>query len=390
MSAASNDRDELTGLPPAIRARRVDNGNGLSMRVLEAGQPGRPLALLLHGFPELAYSWRRIMEPLAEAGFHVLAPDQRGYGRTTGSDNRYDTDLAPFRPLNLVRDALGLVAAYGATSVAMLVGHDYGAVVAAWAALARPDVFRSVVLMSAPFGGPPALPFDTVRRVDAGEALSPAAPVDIDAALAALDPPRKHYQAYYATAQADADMRNAPQGLKAFLRAYYHVKSADWPGNRPFPLASWTAPELAKLPHYYVMPLAETMAEAVARDAPSPAAVAACRWLPDRELDVYVEAYRRTGFQGSLNWYRCRFVPAFTAEATLFGGRTIDVPSCFIAGLSDWGTYQRPGDVERMRGAVCTRMQDFHLLPGAGHWVQQEQSDAVAALLTDFARRQIL
>jgi pimeloyl-ACP methyl ester carboxylesterase len=250
-------------------------------------------------------------------------------------------------------------------------------------------VFRSVVLMSAPFGGPPAMPFDTVRRADAGEDIRPAAPVDIDAALAALDPPRKHYQAYYATAEADADMRNAPQGLKRFLRAYYHVKSADWPGNRPFPLAGWTAPELAKLPHYYVMPLAETMAEAVARDAPSPAAVAACRWLPDRELDVYVEAYRRTGFQGSLNWYRCRFVPAFTAEATLFAGRTIDVPSCFIAGLSDWGTYQRPGDVERMRATVCTRMQDFHLLPGAGHWVQQEQSDAVAALLADFARRQI-
>src|SRR5437899_1988695 len=145
-------------LPSSIRSRYVDNVNGLRMHVLEAGfeQPGRPCVLLLHGFPELAYSWRKVMVPLASAGFHVVAPDQRGYGRTTGWDADYDGDLAPFRLLNLVRDTLGLVSAFGYRSVAVI-GHDFGASVAAWCALVRPDVFRAVALMSAPFAGPPAL-----------------------------------------------------------------------------------------------------------------------------------------------------------------------------------------------------------------------------------------
>src|SRR5262249_55177808 len=102
-------------LPAGIRSRFVDGINGLRLHVLEAGHEdeGRPCILLLHGFPELAYSWRKVMVPLAGAGFHVVAPDQRGYGRTTGWSADYDGDLAPFRLLNLVRDALGLVSALG-------------------------------------------------------------------------------------------------------------------------------------------------------------------------------------------------------------------------------------------------------------------------------------
>ena len=148
---------EDASLPAGIRARVVPDINGLRMHVLEAGfeAEGRPCVLLLHGFPELAYSWRKVMVPLASAGFHVVAPDQRGYGRTTGWDADYDGDLAPFRLLNLARDALGLVAALGHRAVAAVVGHDFGAPVAAWCALVRPDVFRSVALMSAPFAGPP-------------------------------------------------------------------------------------------------------------------------------------------------------------------------------------------------------------------------------------------
>src|SRR4051794_41328986 len=113
-------------LPSAIRSRYVDDINGLRMHVLEAGfeTKGRPMLLLLHGFPELAYSWRKVMPALAAAGYHVVAPDQRGYGRTTGWSDAYDGDLAPFRMLNLVRDALGLVAALGAKQAAAVVGHD--------------------------------------------------------------------------------------------------------------------------------------------------------------------------------------------------------------------------------------------------------------------------
>src|SRR3981081_1581607 len=181
-------------LPPTIRSRCVEGINGLRMHVLEAGfeTKGRPCVLLLHGFPELAYSWRKVMPKLAAAGYHVIAPDQRGYGRTTGWDADYDGDLNSFRLLNLVRDALGLVSAFGHASVAPVGGHEFGSPVAAWCALLRPDVFRSVALMSAPFAGPPALPFNTADTSPAREADDP-----VHRELAALPRPRKHYQWYY-------------------------------------------------------------------------------------------------------------------------------------------------------------------------------------------------
>jgi pimeloyl-ACP methyl ester carboxylesterase len=375
---------ESAVLPAGVRARFVDGINGLRMHILEAGYEasGRPLLLLLHGFPELAYSWRNIIGPLAAAGFHVVAPDQRGYGRTTGWDPDYDGDLASFHMLNLARDALGLVAALGHPSAAAVIGHDFGASVAAWCALTRPDVFRSLVLM-APFAGPPALP-EASRTAAPSSAAAPAE--DIHAALAALQRPRKHYQWYYSTRAANPDMWHAPQGVHAFLRAYFHMKSADWPENRPFRLAGWSAGELARMPTYYIMDRDRTMPETVAAAMPSAAAIAACHWLPEDALAVYSREYERTGFQGGLQWYRCRTGGVRLGELQLFAGRTIDVPSLFIGGNSDWGTFQTPGAFERMQQSACTDMRDAHRVEGAGHWVQQEQPDAVAALLLRFLR----
>jgi pimeloyl-ACP methyl ester carboxylesterase len=368
-------------LPPGIRSRFVENINGLTMHVLEAGfeTRGRPCVLLLHGFPELAYSWRKVMPALAAAGYHVIAPDQRGYGRTTGWDAGYDGDLSPFRLMNLVRDALGLVFAFGYRSIDAVVGHDFGAIVAPWCALARPDVFRSVVLMSAPFTGPPPLPFDTV---DAGPVAKPADLIHRD--LANLPRPRKHYQWYYSTREANADMHQAPQGLHDFLRAYYHHKSADWKGNAPFPLQAWSASELAKLPTYYVMDRDQTMAQTVAEEMPSAADVAANRWLPDHELKFYSDEYTRTGFQGGLQWYRCGTSGVNNPDLEIFSGRSIDVPSFFISGKQDWGIYQRAGAMEAMQSTACSNMLGCHLIDGAGHWVQQERPDEVNRLLLQF------
>jgi len=372
-------------LPAGLRSRRVRGVNGLAMHVLEAGfeTKGRPALLLLHGFPELAYSWRNVMRPLAAAGYHVIAPDQRGYGDTTGWDGGYDGDLASFRLPNLVRDALGLLAALGYRAVDAVIGHDFGSPVAAYCALLRPDVFRSVVLMSAPFAGPPSLPFNTADAPDRAAVRDAVA--GLDAGLAALDPPRKHYQTYYGTREADRDMRECAQGIHAFLRAYYHMKSADWPGNKPFPLASFTAPELAKMPRYYIMARDKTMAETVASEMPTQAEITSCAWLPEDELRVYSSAFARTGFQGGLNWYRCRG-GKFTAELETFSGLTIDVPACFIAGASDWGIHQVPGALERMATSASTQWRGTHLVDGAGHWVQQEKPDAVSALLLRFLR----
>ncbi|SFI28696.1 alpha/beta fold hydrolase [Albimonas pacifica] len=365
-------------LPPSIRVRRVDGVNGLSMQILEAGHetPDRPLALLLHGFPELAYSWRRVMPALAEAGFHVVAPDQRGYGGTTGWDGRYDGDLAASRMLNLATDALTLVRRLGRERAELLVGHDFGSPVASWAALTRPDVFERVALMSAPFAGPPPLP--------PGPAEPPAP--DIDAALAALPRPRKHYQHHYATREAEAEMLGAPQGLHAFLRAYYHMKSADWAQNAPHPLDGWTAEALAQMPTYYVMDRACGMAETVAPHMPDAETLAANDWLTDPEMAVYAEAFARTGFQGALNWYRCSLDPAQLREHRLFAGRRIEAPAIFLAGASDWGIYQKPGaDIRAMDDRAFARFHGVHLIEGAGHWVQQEQPEATVARLLAFA-----
>jgi pimeloyl-ACP methyl ester carboxylesterase len=360
---------EALPLPAGIRARFVEGNNGLRTHVLEAGDPKAPGLLLLHGFPELAYSWRKVMPPLADAGYHVMAPDQRGYGRTTGWDPDYDGDLASYHLLNLARDALGVVRALGHETVD-LAGHDFGSWVAAWCALVRPDVFRSVALMSAPFTGAPG--------------LAPAAPDPIDAGLAALARPRKHYQTYYRTREANRDMTQCAQGLHAFLRAYFHVKSADWKQNRPVPLESWTAPALAQMPTYYIMDLHEDMAQTVAHEMPSREEVAACGWLTENELAVYSGEFGRTGLQGGLQWYRARVEPPLPRQFQLFAGRKIDVPACFIAGRSDWGVYQRPGSLEDMRDKGCAQFFGTQLLNGAGHWVQQEQPDALVRVLRGF------
>lgn len=357
-------------LPDGIRSRQIEGVNGLSMHMLEAGAPGRPCIVLLHGFPELAFSWRAVMPTLAAAGYHVIAPDQRGFGRTTGWDAAYDTDLASFRALNIVVDLLALLDRIGVVSVAMIVGHDAGSQIAGLAALARPDIFARLVLMSAPFTGPLGFP--------TGNGRSPAAA--LAAALAALDPPRKHYVHHYATPAANADLVDCPQGLSAFLRGYFHMKSGDWPADDPAPLAGASAADFARLPRYYVMDRDRGMAATVAPGLPSPAEIAACDWLTDADLAVYAGEYARTGFQGGLNWYRC-FADEQRADQRLFAGRTIDVPALFIAGARDWGIHQTPGALAAMQARTCTRMAPPLLIAGAGHWVQQEAAPAVAAAL---------
>jgi pimeloyl-ACP methyl ester carboxylesterase len=374
-------------LPAGIRSRLVAGVNGITMHALEAGYDGggsKPAVLLIHGFPELAYSWRHVMMPLANAGYHVIAPDQRGYGRSGGTDVKFDDDLSPFSTLNRVRDMMWLINALGHRTVAMVAGHDFGSPVAGWCALTRPDIFRSVVLMSAPFGGPASLPFNSSNQPVSP--VSPVSPLSPDQELAKLSPPRKHYQTYYTTREANENMWHPPQGVHNFLRAYYHMKSADWTANKPFPLASNAASEQAKLPRYYVMDLDKGMAEQVASEMPTAAQIAACKWLTEDELKVYSSEYGRTGFQGGLQSYRVGRTPRLGAETQLFAGRTIDVPALFLSGKSDWGVYQNAGSLDRMQRA-CTKFEGVELVDGAGHWVQQERADHVASRLIQFVSK---
>ena len=318
-----------------------------------------------------AYSFRHVIQPLASNGYHVVAPDQRGYGRTTGWSPSHAA--SSFRMLNLVADVEALVLALGHRTVACIVGHDFGSPVAGYCALVRPDMFRSVVLMSAPFTGPPSFSHPSSSHVPV------PSPGVLAAQLAALDPPRKHYQHYFAspTSHANEDMLHAPQGLSAFLRAYYHMKSADWALNRPQPLSSWSAPVLAQMPAYYIMDADKTMPETVAPHEPDQEAT----WLSDADLAVYTAEFARTTFQGGLNWYAF----SMSEELGVFSARRLTVPALFVAGESDWGMYQTPGGIDRMR-EVCERLGEggCRLVEGAGHWVQQERPHEVVRLVTLF------
>src|SRR5271170_2707973 len=239
---ASVDYGRAT-LPSGIRSRRIDTNNRVVLHTLEAGfeSPGRPCVVLLHGFPELAYTWRNQMLPLARAGYYVVAPDARGYGLSASVPVAHSDSLVPYSMFNRVSDVLGLVRALGQESVAMVVGHDWGGPTAQWCARLRPDVFQSVVSISTPFFGAPDLPLGTADHP------APVGPIsDIAKDLAALPHPRQHYARYSASSAANANMWHAPQGVHDLLRALYYFKSGDWPGNKPFPLKSWTAGELAK------------------------------------------------------------------------------------------------------------------------------------------------
>jgi len=364
-------------LPRGVRQRRLEGVNGLSVALLEAGPEDGPLLLLLHGFPELGFSFRHQLVALGAAGYLAVAPDQRGYGGTTGHDA---ADLAQFRLAHLAADVVALIGALGRDRARAIVGHDFGSPVAACAALARPDLFGGVVLMSAPWGGVPAL-----SAVPKAPRVHPA--VVLGPALAALDPPRQHYQAWYASDAAAAEMDAPPQGLEAFLRAYFHMKSADWAPNGtnpPHPLAGWTAEALGALPPYYVMPADRGMAATVAPFMPSAAEVAACRWLPEADLAVFAQAFGRTGFGPALNWYRAVMCGQFDSDLWLYAGRRIAVPGAYVAGAADWGIHQAPGQFEAMQVNAFDELRLCTIVPGAGHWVQQEAPEAVNRLLLDF------
>jgi pimeloyl-ACP methyl ester carboxylesterase len=317
------------------------------------------------------------MLPLAGQGYHVIAPDVRGYGRSSNTDVQFSSDLRPFSSLNKIQDMLALVAALGYQSVVSVIGHDQGATLAGWCALSRPDIFKSLALMSSPFrGAPTPLPLNTANTPQ-----PPVKPNRIAEELAQLNPPRKYYQHYYATEAANQNMWHAQQGLKTFLRAYYHMKSADWDQNDPFPLKGLSATEWEKLPRYYVMDLHMGMAETVLPATPQQAEIEACQWLPDNELEFYAQEYARTGFQGGLQGYRNN---PYDKDLNVFAGRKIEVPSVFISGKKDWGTYQTPGGLENFAGKLSTQYRGTHFIDHAGHWVQQEQPEAVCKLLIEF------
>ena len=378
-------------LPAGVRPRMIPNVNGLTVNMLEAGTPGRPLVLLLHGFPNLAYSWRKVIPALAAAGYYAVAPDCRGYGRTLGWDDSFDADPTPFLVMNNVRDQIALVLALGYRKTAMIVGHDQGSSIANYSVIARPDMFpRLTLLGSGAGGGPASFPFNTVNGAPAPHPAYSEA--ELDAAYAKLNPPRKGYQDYWATKQADDDMKHVPQGMHNFFRAFYYMKSHDFPGNqnlkplKPVHSAQDAAEQNAQMPEYYVMRRDRGMPATMAAFMPSAAYIANCKWFTEAECEVYASEYARTTWTGALHNYRHRnasFPPA-RAEQLTYSGRTIDVPAQIISGKQDWGANRTIGGPEKAGDSGFTQFKGVHMVDGGGHWVHEEQPELVSQHLLKF------
>ena len=234
--------------------------------------------------------------------------------------------------------------------------------------------------MSAPFGGTPALPFNTVNTAPPAQSTSRQRIYDD---LAALPRPRKHYQRYYTIREANENMWHARQGLHDFLRGYYHFKSADWGGNRPTdwrPAPQRNEPRCPTLHHAaepghgrncgggHAVSGTHCSQHLIARLGSGGVHHGICTDRPSRRPKPLSDGPQ----------------PYRVEEVELYAGKTIDQPSMFISGASDWGTYQKPGSFERMQESACTDMREVHLLDGAGYWVQQEQAEATSQLLLEF------
>ncbi len=310
------------------------------------------------------------MPKLVAEGFRVIAPDQRGYGKTVGGSKDFEDDIRQYSLFNLTIDILSFLFKLKIYKVDLLVGHDAGSIVAGTAALIRPDIFKSVVMMSAPYTGVP--------KINVKKNSDP-----IHKNLKDLQVPRKHYQWYYSSKQANDDMHlKSKKKLHQFLRCYFHTKSADWKQNFPHKLKAWTAKELAKLPEYYIMKLNDTMVDSVIKFKPKNKNYE--KWLNDEELSFYTETFFKNGFQSSLNWYRCMTSNEMNDDLKIFYGKNINIPSMFISGEKDWGMYQKPGALEEMRKNVCKNFYGINIVKNAGHWVQQEQPKKVCELLLNF------
>jgi len=311
---------------------RLVRSNGIKMHIAEDGEG--PLVVLCHGFPELWYSWRHQLKALAEAGYHVVAPDQRGYGQTDRPEAVEDYNI-----LQLSGDIIGLLDALGET-VAVIVGHDWGAPVAWHCVLLRPDIFRAVVLMSVPYR----------RRWSAD--------IPPTEAMKQMAGEKQFYQLYF------QEPGKAEHELEADVRKTMLMSLYSGSGDAP-PDKRWR----------FLFDKSETFLDAGTVPETLPA------WLTEADLDFYTEEFKRTGFRGGLNWYRN--IDRIWELTPFLSGAKIHQPSLFVAGEFDpiITMYRQHFDSleETMPG-----LRKKVLVPGAGHWIQQERPNEVNDLLIEF------
>ncbi|MFB8237518.1 alpha/beta fold hydrolase [Kitasatospora purpeofusca] len=317
--------------PDVLRHRTVAAPAG-RLHLVEQGEG--PLVLLVHGFPESWYSWRHQLPALAAAGYRAVAPDVRGYGRSSRPDG-----VDGYRMLALVEDCVALVRALGEES-AVVVGHDWGANIAAVSALLHPEVFHAVGLLSVPYsppGGP--RPTDLFARMGGDE---------------------EFYVSYFQEpGRAEAEIE---PDVRGWLAGFYAALSAD---TMPVP----SAPD----PHF-VGREGGTMRERF------PAGVRPA-WLTEEDLDVYAGEFERTGVTGALNRYRA--LDRDWEDLAPYRDAPVEQPALFIGGSQDASTTWLAEAIEAFPRTL-PGLAAAHLLEGCGHWLQQERPEEVNRLLIDW------
>jgi len=319
-----------------MQYRRIETGT-LMMQIAEAGRG--PLVLFCHGFPETSHAWRHQILALAQAGFHAVAPDMRGYGGTDSPD-----EIGAYTVFDLVADMVALVDALGEEK-AVIVGNDWGATVAWQAALIRPDRFRGVVAMSVPMMGQPPLP---------PTKIFPATPDHLLYVLYFQEPG-------LAEAEFERDVALTLRKIYSAASGEAGPRLADDGTPNPFGMVSRASGLLADLPESETLPV----------------------WLPRADLDVVVDAFRMTGFRGGLNYYR-NLDRNWELQKAL-AGLKVKVPALFMTGERDTG-LAIPGMrqiIEAMPGLVPD-LRKTQFVPGAGHWLSQERPEIVSEAIIEF------
>jgi pimeloyl-ACP methyl ester carboxylesterase len=318
---------------PGIAHRMIET-NGVRLHVAEQGEG--PLVILCHGFPECWYSWRHQLGALAKAGFRAVAPDLRGYGR---SDR--PRELEKYTILHNIGDIVGLVDALGDRE-AVIAGHDIGAAIAWQAALLRPDRFRAVIALSPPF-----------RSRGFGDAGPPTT-------LMPRSANALFYQLYFQTPEAEAALGRDPR--RTFRSMFYSLS-----GNSPPPTdaAGFAAAMVPRNGNFLTNP----------ESLPS--------WISESDIDVYVEEFARSGFRGAMNWWRN--IDRSWELMAPFGREAVAVPALYIAGDRDMIVeIFRP--IIAKQSALVPKLRPAVMLPGCGHWTQQERVPEVNSAMIDFLR----
>lgn len=313
-------------------SHRFIETNGIRMHIAEQGTG--PLVVLLHGFPESWYSWRHQLQALADAGYHAVAPDQRGYGQTDRP-----AEIQKYTQLHLVGDVIGLLDALGEQQ-AVVAGHDWGAPVAWNTALMRPDRVRGVIGLSVPYAPRGPVSMLTAMRSLLGEGF---------------------YMAYFqAPGVADAELA---RDVQASIRRLLHSASGDAPAQGA--------------PSHPVVPAGGGILDILAEPTVLPG------WLTEADVDFYVAEFERTGFTGGLNWYRT--IDLSWELMAPWQGARVSPPALYITGDRDL-VVNFPGMKELLPalGAFVPNLKRTIMLPGCGHWTQQERPAEVNSALIEF------